>query len=78
MTDDFNLSKKMKWTFFKAGKEDVKKDFFFKEDVKEFIKRLKEELCNEYLNTNNGSSCDRIPQQSIIEKIDNLAGDDLK
>jgi hypothetical protein len=75
MNADFNLSEKLRHSH---NEQDLVTRHIHIEEIKEFIKRLKEELCNEYLNTNNGSSCDRIPQQSIIEKIDNLAGDDLK
>jgi hypothetical protein len=60
MTEDFNLSEKMLY----------EKNFgyiYSKEDVKEFIKRLKEEIENP-----------TYPYNDIFQLIDNLAGDDLK
>ena len=48
--------------------------------VKEFIKELKETLCNELYERNRGldfSGLDRIPQKTIIKEIDKLAGEKL-
>ena len=58
---EWNLSDKAEWGTCSGGEEEDPQ-IFFKEDVKEFIKRLKEEC---YGATN-------------LEIIDKLAGDALK
>jgi hypothetical protein len=63
MKGTFNLSEKMIDAPFGENLLDVR-------DVKEFIKRLKEEIPNEYLNGVKGSRLKR--------KINALAGDKLK
>lgn len=63
MSDDFNLSDKI-------GTDVYDRKIIGKEDVKEFIKQLKERFskCGFY----------EWSKSEIIEKIDRLAGDDLK
>jgi len=65
MKEDFNLSEKV----YKIIGWGNYEEFFSREDVKEFIKRLKES----FIDTNNlGYSKTR-----ILEKIDKLSGDKL-
>jgi len=71
--EEFNLSDK--------AIEDGDIGLFFLEDVKEFIKKLKEELFTEAINRNlplNNLSLDRLPLEQIEKTINQLAGDKLK
>ena len=64
MSEEFNLSKRINtdWT-------DPVRDFIHTNDVKEFIKRLKEG----YLYLHEGNRHEKL----MIDKIDKLAGDKL-
>ena len=66
MKEEFNLSEKIKG--FGIHREKIKKGYIDEEDVKEFIKRLKEEFCDEDEDYN---------MYEINKIIDKLAGDKL-
>ena len=63
LPEEFNLSEKM-------GKEPFNEDFIHIEDIKEFIKRLKEEIVNP-IEYQCGCCCDN------EKRIDKLVGDKL-
>ncbi len=80
---EFNLSEKIKYTtHLITGRNERKTGnkllVLKKGDIKEFIKRLKRELCGEFIQKGSISGCDRIPQDTIMTQIDKLAGDKLK
>ena len=65
MKDTFNLSKKVFQDF--KGKDNI----YFEKDVKEFIRRLKEEITKGCMGTS--ANC-----YLIKKEIDKLAGEELK
>ena len=50
--------------------------FFWSEDLKEAIKKLKEDLCKEFIEREGADEC-RIPQNQIMFKIKQVFGKDL-
>lgn len=70
MTAEFNLSDKIYINRFKSY---PKIDFLDSEDVKEFIKKLKEKIKEEYEKTDG----DLFMPSEIYEIIEELAGDKL-
>ena len=70
---EFNLSEKIR-----SKGHTLSDDFIFEEDVKEFIRRLKEELCYEMTDKDSSrGNMDGISQGMIWEEIDKLAGEKL-
>ena len=67
MTTEFNLSEKIKESNCNHYKELMNTEIILREDVKEFIRLLKD--------TGHYKSCDGC--MNIMEKIDKLAGDRL-
>ena len=67
-TNNFNLSEKIWWRM--AVYENKEEEFIRLKDIKEFIKRLKEDL---WVNTGEGESVEK----AFVNRIDKLAGKDL-
>ena len=77
---EFNLSEEcVKLKHLTDVDEDGNLVLLLLNDVKEFIKRVKEELCQEAIDgRTRESSWERRHQQTIIEVIDKYAGEKLR
>ena len=73
MSEEFNLSEKIRFWNKKAGKQIL---FYDEEDVKEFIRRVKERVEQRIL-INPHAALQNQRLKAIIEEIDKLAGDKL-
>jgi len=77
---EFNLSEKRRKIFDGSDMDGKRYSYHYpEEDVKEFIKRWREEL--DKINLKSSSGRNRLPSlvlREVSERIDNLAGEDLK
>lgn len=71
MNKEFNLSEKICEVKIKDNKDEYWREVFFEEDVKEFVKRLKERI-------NKWEWKDKGERDVLLFIIDKLAGEKLK